>query len=188
MVVVNEDPLDMKVVTSASGNGRYRRHNKALLKQIVQLTEDIQEMRLTQKQFNYQLLTLEEHIPAVTQDSTNTEEMENLEQRVTNLETLTQTMNESVSILNSQINGQEKLHTSMLELLESVENIENKVDSTTPDLKREISKLEFSLAQITSTTSLIKEDQVCIYGFSFHSARYSGYEPLMRFKLQIGGS
>ena len=161
MVVVNEDPLDIRVVTSANGKGRYRRHNKAMLKQILEMRDDIQEIQLTQKQFNYQLLSLEEHVPAVTQNTPGTKLIEDLEQRFTELETLTESLNGSISILNSQMNGQEKLHTSMLELLESVENLENKVDSTTPDLKREISKLEFNLAQITSTTSLIKEDQVC---------------------------
>ena len=129
------------------------------MKQILQIREDIQAMQLTQKQFNYQLLSLEEHVPTVTQDA-SLNVMKDIEQRLIKLETFIQTLNGSISILNSQMNEQEKLHTSMLELLESVENIENKVDSTTPDLKREISKLEFSLAQMTSTTSLIKEDQV----------------------------
>ncbi|RZF41956.1 hypothetical protein LSTR_LSTR016524, partial [Laodelphax striatellus] len=58
-----------------------------------------------------------------------------------------------------QLSGLDKMHSSMLELLESVETIENKVDKTIPDLKSEISKMEFGSAQLTSTMAIVKEIQ-----------------------------
>lgn len=53
-----------------------------------------------------------------------------------------------------------KMHLSILQLLESVENLENKVDKNVPQLQREISKMEFNLGQATVSLSLVKEEQV----------------------------
>lgn len=46
----------------------------------------------------------------------------------------------------------------MLELLEDVEEIQNKVDTGMPDLKHEISKLEFTTAQQASELNLVREE------------------------------
>ncbi|XP_063224737.1 protein scabrous [Bacillus rossius redtenbacheri] len=53
----------------------------------------------------------------------------------------------------------DRLHQSQLQLLESLEGLENKVESSLPVLEREISKLEFGLAQTESSLSLVKEEQ-----------------------------
>lgn len=60
--------------------------------------------------------------------------------------------------LSRQVASLEKLHISMLELLEDVEEIQNKVDTGMPDLKHEISKLEFNTAQQTSELNLLREE------------------------------
>lgn len=60
--------------------------------------------------------------------------------------------------LSRQVASLEKLHISMLELLEDVEEIQNKVDTGMPDLKHEISKLEFTTAQQTSELNLLREE------------------------------
>lgn len=60
--------------------------------------------------------------------------------------------------LSSQIASLDKLHTSMLELLEDVEGLQTKMDKSIPELRHEISKLEFANAQITSEQSLIREE------------------------------
>lgn len=60
----------------------------------------------------------------------------------------------------------------MLELLESVESLESKVDNTVPEFRKEISRLEFNMAQLTSTVSIAREDQVrllCIDGHKIWS-------------------
>jgi len=46
----------------------------------------------------------------------------------------------------------------MLELLEDVEGLQTKMDKSIPELRHEISKLEFANAQITSEQSLIREE------------------------------
>jgi chromosome segregation ATPase len=83
-----------------------------------------------------------------------------LQARVSALELASRTAGKTVFNMSRQLVGLDKLHQSMLQLLESVETLENKVDRTVPDLQREISKMEFNMAQLTSSVTLLKEDQV----------------------------
>ncbi|KAJ8963847.1 hypothetical protein NQ317_003174 [Molorchus minor] len=53
----------------------------------------------------------------------------------------------------------DKLHLSMLELLENVETIENKVDKNFPEFRHEMSKLDVQISETASAVSLLKEDQ-----------------------------
>lgn len=57
-----------------------------------------------------------------------------------------------------QVASLEKLHISMLELLEDVADIQTKVDKSIPDLKHEISKVEFSAAQQQSELKLVRDE------------------------------
>lgn len=65
----------------------------------------------------------------------------------------------SLQNLTKQSSNFDKLHLSMLELLENVETIENKVERTIPEFRSEISKLEVEVSEASSTISLLKEDQ-----------------------------
>lgn len=80
--------------------------------------------------------------------------------RLVALEASDKKQNENIFNITRQVTSLDKVHGSMLELLESVESLENKVDKSVPDLQREISKMEFNTAQITSTLAVVKEDQV----------------------------
>ncbi|XP_023160429.2 protein scabrous [Drosophila hydei] len=60
--------------------------------------------------------------------------------------------------LSRQIATLDKLHTSMLELLEDVEGLQSKMDKNIPELRHEISKLEFANAQISSEQNLVREE------------------------------
>lgn len=55
---------------------------------------------------------------------------------------------------------QDRLHGSLLELLESVENLDDRVDAYLPEARKEISKIEFAVARINASVAIIKEDQV----------------------------
>nr|XP_018915308.1 PREDICTED: protein scabrous-like [Bemisia tabaci] len=79
--------------------------------------------------------------------------------RVGTLEMKAKTHSDSLLNVTEQVTALDKLHSSMLQLLESVESLENKVDKNIPDLQREISKLEFNFAKISSSLQLITEDQ-----------------------------
>lgn len=60
--------------------------------------------------------------------------------------------------ISRQVSSLDRLHGSMLELLEDIENIQNKFDKTIPDIKREISKVEFNAAQVASEYGLLREE------------------------------
>lgn len=66
---------------------------------------------------------------------------------------------EKITNLTKQMANFDKLHLSMLELLENVESIENKVDNSLPEFRKEISKLEVQLTESNSEISMLKEDQ-----------------------------
>lgn len=57
-----------------------------------------------------------------------------------------------------QVANLDRLHGSMLELLEDIEGLQTKFDKTIPDIKREISKVEFNAAQVASEQSLLQEE------------------------------
>lgn len=57
-----------------------------------------------------------------------------------------------------QVANLDRLHGSMLELLEDIEGLQTKFDKTIPDIKREISKVEFNAAQVASEQRLLKEE------------------------------
>lgn len=65
----------------------------------------------------------------------------------------------SIRNLTKQSSNFDKLHLSILELLENVETIENKVEKTVPEFRNEISKLEVQVSESLSAVSLLKEDQ-----------------------------
>lgn len=58
-----------------------------------------------------------------------------------------------------QLSNFDRLHMSMLELLENVESIEAKVDRNFPELRKEISKLEMQLSETSSEVAMLREDQ-----------------------------
>lgn len=60
--------------------------------------------------------------------------------------------------MSRQVASLDRLHGSMLELLEDIESIQNKFDKTIPDIKREISKVEFNAAQVASEYNLLREE------------------------------
>ncbi|KAL1457016.1 hypothetical protein WDU94_001694 [Cyamophila willieti] len=82
---------------------------------------------------------------------------EEILQRISHLETSNQNTVKSMTNITKQVSGVEHLHSSMMELLESIETVENKVDNNLPTIQQEISKLEFGVAQINSTLIVVNE-------------------------------
>jgi peptidoglycan hydrolase CwlO-like protein len=80
--------------------------------------------------------------------------------RVSALELASRSAAKTVFNMTRQLAGLDKLHHSMLQLLESVETLENELDRAVPDLQREISKMEFNMAQLTSSVALVRQEQV----------------------------
>lgn len=64
----------------------------------------------------------------------------------------------AIGNLTEQFANFDKLHSSVLELLENVESIEDRVDKLMPEFRKEISKLEFQAADGSSKLAALKED------------------------------
>ncbi|KDR19650.1 Protein scabrous [Zootermopsis nevadensis] len=79
--------------------------------------------------------------------------------RVSALELASRSAAKTVFNMTRKLAGLDKLHHSMLQMLESVETLENELDRSVPDLQREISKMEFNMAQLTSSIALVREEQ-----------------------------
>lgn len=107
------------------------------------LREQLHELEVAQNQMRRELSELQHH---KLNDRFRSVEMEQRRLASANFN------------LSRQVASLEKLHISMLELLEDVEEIQNKVDTGMPDLKHEISKLEFTTAQQASELNLLREE------------------------------
>lgn len=55
--------------------------------------------------------------------------------------------------------GIKKLHASTIQLFQTLETLESNYDKTISDLRKEMSKMEFNLAQAQSTVKELREDQ-----------------------------
>ncbi|XP_011188668.2 protein scabrous [Zeugodacus cucurbitae] len=105
--------------------------------------QQIHELQLAQHSLKSQLNELKYH---------------RIGERVRNLEIEQHRMADANFNLSRQIASLDKLHTSMLELLEDVESLQTKMDKSLPELRHEISKLEFTSAQLTAEQSLLREE------------------------------
>lgn len=90
----------------------------------------------------------------------NLHELQNqkLADRVRSLEVEQKRLANSNFNLSRQVSDFDKLHKSMLELLEDVEDIETKIDKMVPEIRREISKVEIDSAQLLSDQNILKEE------------------------------
>lgn len=128
------------------------RENYLLKKRMIKMERDIKSMRSTEilKTISNDLLKneVQNFQPNLFQ----------LQKTIENVTVEIEDNKKSISNLTKQLTNFDKLHISMLELLENVESVEAKVDKNLPDFRKEISKLEVQLAQDSSTSNLLKED------------------------------
>ena len=146
---------------------RYR-HHRVLRMQVAELDASAKKLSAAQAHLDHQVRRIEKQMKTMLNShrSSNRDSgagevaARQLQSRVSNLELASRMSGKSVFNITRQLVGLDKLHQSMLQLLESLETLENKVDHTVPDLQREISKMEFNMAQMTSSVTLLKEEQV----------------------------
>ena len=84
---------------------------------------------------------------------------EDLKGRVDTLDEQQRANTDTLFNLTGQLANFDKLHLSMLELLENVENIETRINKNFPEVRKEISKLEAQMSDALSKYSTLKEDQ-----------------------------
>ena len=161
------DEKETNMLTDDKADKRYR-HHRILRIQVAELDSSAKKLSAAQAHLDHQVRRLEKQMKTLLISHRNGNRdsgagevaARQLQSRVSNLELASRMSSKSVFNITRQLVGLDKLHQSMLQLLESLETLENKVDHTVPDLQREISKMEFNMAQMSSSIALIKEDQV----------------------------
>ncbi|XP_022123991.2 protein scabrous [Pieris rapae] len=130
------------------------RHNKMVHTQISRLSRTQDQLDSYQQTLQNQLLDVQRRLDRLEEPNWNliTAKLElyDLESKV---------FKEELKNVSQKISDFDKVHASLLELREDVESIENKVDKTIPEFRKEISKLDISFAQLNAATSYIKENQ-----------------------------
>lgn len=151
------------------------RHQKVIKQHIIRLEKNTQALHKENFFLKTKMLAMGDQIRLLTEklsenkeDKDNQEfisyntilpQTENSDRKIMNLTEQLDRHNNSIANLTKQMANLDKLHLSMLELLENLETIENKVDKSFPEFRKEISKLEIQVAETSSANALVKEDQ-----------------------------
>ncbi|XP_026761383.1 protein scabrous [Galleria mellonella] len=134
-------------------NHKYR-HNKMVHAQISRLARSQDQLDEYQQNLQTQILDVQRRLDRFEEPNWNL-----LSAKVEFLELETKVLRDELKNISNKVSDLDKVHASMLELREDVEGIENKVDKTIPEFRKEISKLDVSFAQVNAQTSYLKEDQ-----------------------------
>ena len=125
-------------------------------------TIDFVEPEADHKLRHYRMLRQQVHDLEISQRamkrSINEMQHQRLPDRISNMEIEQKKLANSNFNMSRQISNFDKLHSSMLELLEDIEDIQTKFDKTVPEIRREITKVEIDSAQLTSDQHLLKEE------------------------------
>ncbi|PSN54485.1 Protein scabrous, partial [Blattella germanica] len=130
-------------------NDKKYRHHRVLRMQVAELGASARRLSSAQAHSQHQLRRLEKQVKTLLNSHRGSGNHEagagevaarQLQGRVSNLELASRMASKTVFNITRQLVGLDKLHQSMLQLLESVETLENKVDHsavTTPQLETE---------------------------------------------------
>lgn len=137
-------------------------------------TQELQEhLDASSRSLAHRMSRLEKRIKGVMYRESLTVEREN---RLSRLEADLNATKEALAFnATRQDATQDRLHGSLLELLESVENLDDRVDSYMPEVRKEISKIEFAVARINASVAIIKEDQASTFYLLFITRRRTKY-------------
>ncbi|VVC45031.1 Hypothetical protein CINCED_3A019619 [Cinara cedri] len=122
-----------------------------------QEARELEQLESSRKSLVHRMTRLEKRIKGVLYRESAAVEREN---RLSRLEADLNATKEALAFnATRQDATQDRLHGSLLELLESVENLDDRVDACLPEVRKEISKIEFTVARINASVAIIKEDQ-----------------------------
>lgn len=120
--------------------------------------QELEQLESSRKYLAHRMARLEKRMKGVLYRESAAVEREN---RLSRLEADLNSTKEAMAFnATRQDATQDRLHGSLLELLESVENLDDRVDACLPEVRKEISKIEFTVARINASVAIIKEDQV----------------------------
>ncbi|XP_068633713.1 protein scabrous [Battus philenor] len=130
------------------------RHNKMVHAQISRLARSQDQLDESQQSLQTQILDVQRRLDRYEEPNWNL-----ITAKVDFLELENKVIRTELTNTTQKVMDFDKVHTSMLELREDVESIENKVDKTIPEFRKEISKLDINFAQLNAQSSYLKEDQ-----------------------------
>ncbi|CAG4962293.1 unnamed protein product [Parnassius apollo] len=130
------------------------RHNKMIHAQISRLARSQDQLDESQQSLQTQILDVQRRLDRYEEPNWNL-----ITAKVDFLELENKIIRSDLSNTTQKVLDFDKVHSSMLELREDVESIENKVDKTIPEFRKEISKLDINFAQLNAQSSYLKEDQ-----------------------------
>ncbi|KAH1008512.1 hypothetical protein HUJ05_009066 [Dendroctonus ponderosae] len=146
-------------------NSSHPRHQRVLRQHVVHLEKTTRSLHKENALLQDRVKQLEEQQQS-NHESNHINEINELDlQQVLALEKQLNNLSEQqlihtghIAELSKQIDNFDKVHLSMLELLENVESLENKVDKALPELRKEISKVESQTGQMVADIAPLKED------------------------------
>lgn len=107
------------------------------------LRTQLHDLEVSQKQMRRQIGELQRH---------------RIGDRLQTIETEQRRVAAATFNVSRQVSNLDRLHGTMLELLEDIESLQTKVDHNIPDILREIAKVEFNGAQMTAEVGLLREE------------------------------
>ncbi|VVC98453.1 unnamed protein product [Leptidea sinapis] len=147
--------LESKTDENESDQGSHKiRHQKMLQKQLYRLSRTQEQIVAYQRNLQDQLLEGSRRIHRLEELNLHL-----IATKVENFDTEYKALRADLQNVSRKMSDFDKVHASLLELREDVENIENKVDKTIPEFRKEISKLDVSFAKLHAETSYLKENQ-----------------------------
>ncbi|CAH2241924.1 jg27100 [Pararge aegeria aegeria] len=130
------------------------RHNKMMYTQISRLARTQEQLDEYQQNLQAQILDAQRRLDRLEEPNWNL-----ISTKVEMIELETKALRNELHNTSQKLSDFEKVHSSVLELREDIESIENKADKTIPEFRKEISKLDVSVAQLNAQSSYLKEDQ-----------------------------
>lgn len=119
-------------------------NNKMVHTQISRLARTQQQLDESQQSLQTQILDVQRRLDRYEEPNWNL-----ITTKVDFLEVESKFLRTDLINITQKVMDLDKVHSSMLELREDVEGIENKVDKTIPDFRKEISKLDVNFAKVS---------------------------------------
>lgn len=123
-------------------NHKYR-HNKMVHAQISRLARVQDQLDEYQQSLQTQVLDVQRRLDRIEEPNWNL-----LSTKVDFLELETKLIRSELLNTTQKVADFDKIHSSILELREDLESVENKADKTIPEFRKEISKLDIGVAQV----------------------------------------
>lgn len=136
--ITNND-VDMQLEES-----RKHSHNNSKYSQLVRISQAQDKMEVSHQSILVQLMGHQQRIEHL--EKSNWEEFSaEIDSNEKQVKSLSERLNNNIL----KASDFDKMHASILELREDLEAVENKMDKTIPELRKEISKLDIDQAQVS---------------------------------------